>query len=139
MNFSGKYGSRPEQLDAERAAQAGEARADGEGRGEHRADGDAQPARHAGIVDGGAQAAAEAGAHQAELQAERQRAADHDQERAVDADIDAEHLAPALQPRRQLDVALARAHELVGRRHGDEHQADREQHLLEMARPYMWT
>ena len=88
----------PEQLDAERAAQAREARADGEGRGEHRAHRDAQPARHPRIVDGGAQAAAEARVHQPELQAERQRAADHDQERAVDADIDAEHLAPALQP-----------------------------------------
>jgi hypothetical protein len=43
---------------------------------------------------------------------------------------------PTLTPRissRQLDVALARTQEIVGRGHGDEHQADREQHLVEVA------
>ena len=67
-----------EQFDAERPAQAGEAGADGERRREHQAHRDAQPARHAGIVDRRPQASTEAGAHQTGLQPDRQRAAQHE-------------------------------------------------------------
>ena len=64
MNFSGKVGSRPEDLGAERAAEAGQARAEREGEREHRVDVDAEAARDARVVDRGAQAAAEAGARE---------------------------------------------------------------------------
>ena len=116
MNFSGKYGIEAQQLDAERAAQAGEARADGEGGGkDQRSTGMPRPRATRAIVDGGAQAAAEARARQAGLQPDGQRAAQHDQEGAVDADADAQDLPPPLQPVGQLDVALARAQQVVGR------------------------
>ena len=95
MNFSGKVGIEAQDFRAERAAEAGEAGADREGDGKHRADLDAEPARHARIVDRGAQPAAEARARQGELQRQRQRAAQHDDEGAVEPDIDAQHLDAA--------------------------------------------
>ena len=64
MNLSGKIRIEPEDLGAERAAEAGKPGAEGEGEGEHLRHVDAEPARRARIVDRGAQAAAEARARQ---------------------------------------------------------------------------
>ena len=79
-----------EDLGAERAAEAGEARADREGDGEHRIDVDAEAARHARVVDRRAQAAAEARAREHELQREGEEPAHHDDEQPVASDADAD-------------------------------------------------
>ncbi len=73
MYFSGNDRIEPQEFGAERAAEAREARAERERDGEHRIDVDAEPARDALVVDGGAQPAAEARLHQRELQRERRR------------------------------------------------------------------
>jgi hypothetical protein len=68
MNLSGKVGIEAQHLGAQRAAQAGQAGAEGEGGQEHDVDVDAQAGGDALVVDRGAQAAAEARARQDELQ-----------------------------------------------------------------------
>ena len=50
----------------------------------------------------------------------------------VDADLDAEQLDAAAQPRRQRDELLLRPHGVVDRRHRHEDEADGEEHLVEM-------
>jgi hypothetical protein len=61
-----------------------------------------------------------------------EQAADHDDEQAIAADADAEQVDLALQVGRDRDELLLRAHHVVDRRDRHEHEADREQHLLEM-------
>ena len=68
-----------------------------------------------------------------ELQADREQAADHDDEQAVAADADAEKFELPLQHARELDEHLLRAHDVVDRRDRHEDEADGEQHLVEMA------
>ena len=70
-----------------------------------------------GVVHRGAQPAAEAGARQDELQA-RPRAAPQTtmMKQAVEADATPEDLDPALQPGRQPDELLLRAHRVVDAR-----------------------
>ena len=53
-------------------------------------------------------------------------------EQAVAADADAEHDVLPLQPARQLHEDLARSHDVVDRGDRHEHEADGEQHLVEM-------
>ena len=55
-----------------------------------------------------------------------------DDEQAVAADADAEHDVLALQPARQLHEDLARSHDVIDRGDRHEHEADGEQHLVEM-------
>ena len=130
--MSGKVGSRPEYFGAERAAEAGEAGAEGEGEGEHPIDVDAEPARHAAVVDRGAQPAAEAGLGEDELQRDRQQSAKDDDQQPVAADADAGNLELALQVARNLHEHLAGAHDIVGRGDRHEDEADGEQHLVEV-------
>ena len=92
-----------------------------------------RPLAARGIVDRRAQAAAEAGFRQDQLQRHREQAADHDDHQPVAADADAEEIELALERRRQLDEDPRRSHDVVDRRHRHEGQADREQHLVEMA------
>ena len=68
-----------------------------------------------------------------ELESEREQAADDDDEKPIDADARAEKIEPSGKARRQIDDLLIGAHEIIdhGRRHEDE--ADRKQHLIEMA------
>ena len=133
MYFSGKVGIEAEDLRAERAAEPGKARAEREGHGEHRVDIDAEPARDALIVDRGAQPAAEARFRQRKLQRDREQAADDDDQQPVVADADAEHVDLALQHLRDLHELLRGAHDVVDGRDRHEHEADGEQHLVEMA------
>ena len=128
----GKVGSSPENFGAERTAEAGEAAAEAEGERKHPIDVDAEPARHAAVVDRGAQPAAEAGLGEDELQRDRQQSAQHDDQQPVAADADAGDLELALQVARNLHEHLARAHDIVGRRDRHEDEADGEQHLVEV-------
>jgi hypothetical protein len=68
-----------------------------------------------------------------ELEGDHQDSADHDDEAAIEPDLDPEDLHPALQPGRKPDELLLRPHRVVdgGDRHEDD--ADREQHLVEVA------
>ena len=109
MNFSGNVGSSPRISAPERAAQAGQPRADREGQREDAVDVQAEPRRDARVVHRGAQPAAEAGARQHPLQQDGERGADRDDEQAVLADADAFDVEAALQPGRQLQVLLLRA------------------------------
>jgi hypothetical protein len=79
-----------EDLRPQRTAQPGEPGADREGDGKHLVDVDAEPARDARVVDRRAQPAAEARARKDELQRDRQQPADHDDQKPVFADADAE-------------------------------------------------
>src|SRR5450755_4987604 len=76
----------PQNFGAERAAEAGKARPKGEGKGENPIDIDAQPARHAAIVDRGAQATAKARVGKDELQRDRQQPANDDDQQTIAAD-----------------------------------------------------
>jgi hypothetical protein len=120
-------------LGAERAAKAGEPRADRERQPEHHADVDAEAARHALIIDRRAQPAAEARARADELQRDRKQRADADDEQPIAPDADAEHVDLTLQRARDHDELLRGAHGVVDRRHRHEDQPDSEQHLVEMA------
>src|SRR5262245_1630664 len=131
--FEGKGRIEAEDLGAERTAQPGEAGPESKCEGEYGVDVDAEPACHPRVVDRGAQPGPEARARENELQAERENAADHDDEQAVTPDADAEDLEPPLQGARDIDENLLRAHHAVdgGDRH--EHEPDGEKHLLEVA------
>ena len=68
MNFSGKVGSSPRISAPSAPPRPARPEPTAKVDGEDQVDVDAEPARHARIVDGGAQAAAEARARQDELQ-----------------------------------------------------------------------
>src|SRR5262245_7038532 len=131
--FKGKGRIESEDLGTERAAQPCEAGAESKCDGEYGIDVDAEPARHPGVIDRGAQPGPEARARENELQAKRENPAEHYDQQAVTPDPHAEDLEPALQGARDIDENLLRAHHAVdgGDRHEDE--PDREQHLLELA------
>src|SRR5258705_492330 len=131
--FERKDGIEAENLRAQGAAEAGEPRADRKRDGEHRPHIDAEPARLALIVHGGAQPAAEAGGHQHELQRHGQQSAYRDNEQTIAADAHPEHIELALQRRRNLHELLGGAHDVIDGRYRHENEADREQHLVEMA------
>ena len=63
----------------------------------------------------------------------RQQAANQDDEQPIFAHPDAEHDELALQRFGNLDELLRGAHHVVDRRNRHEHEADGEQHLVEMA------
>ena len=84
------------------------------------------------IVHRRAQPAAEARAREDELQDRRQHRADDHDEEPVAADAHAADLEAALQELGQLDDLLLRADQPVDRRHRHEHQADGEQHVVEV-------
>src|SRR5450631_3819668 len=119
-------------LDTERATEAGQARPKGESERENPIDVDAEPARHPSIVDGGAQAAAEARVGKYELQPNRKQATDHDDEQPVAPDTDAKDIEPALQDARNSHEDLTRTHDVIDRGHRHEYEADGEQHLIEV-------
>ena len=122
-----------EDLRAERAAEAGEAGAEREGEREHAVDVDAEPARHARVIDRRRAAGCRSGCPtRMSCRPSVSSAADHDDQQAIAANADAEQLELALQHARDLDEDLLRAHDVVdgGDRH--EHEADGEQHLVEM-------
>ncbi len=77
-----------EDLDAERAGETGKAGPDSEGDREQAVDIDAHAARHAGVVDRGAQLAAKARARQHDVKEQRDQPADDDQKQPVDADVE---------------------------------------------------
>ncbi len=133
MNFSGKVGSSPRISAPSAPPEAGEAGANGEGRGEDEADINAEPAGDARIVDRCAQPAAEARAAQDELQRDDENAADDDDEAAIEPDLDAEDADAAAEPGRQRHELLLRAHRIIDRRDRHEDDADRKQHLVEMS------
>jgi hypothetical protein len=136
MNLSGKVGLHAQDVGTQRATQAGQARAHGEGQQEHAVDRDAQAGGHARVVHRGAQPAAEAGLGQHRLQRQRQRHAGGDDEQPVRTHAQLQRAAAELealaQPVGQLHVLLAAAHGVVHRGHGHEGQADGEQHLVEV-------
>ena len=122
--FQRKIRIEPEDLRAQRAAEAGKAAAEREGEGEHLRHVDAEPAGGARIVDRRAQPAAEPRARQHQLQARGQQAADHDDHQPVAADADAEEIELSFQRRRQLDEDPRRSHDVVDRRDRHEDEAD---------------
>src|SRR5215510_10141053 len=130
--FQGERGVEAENFRPEGAAQSCQAGTNGKGDGEHAFHMNAEAAGDAWIVDRSPQAAAEAGPRQDELQRDRQQPADDDDEQAVLSDIEAEQVDLALQHAGQLDVLLLRPHDVIDRRHRHEHEADGEQHLVEM-------
>src|SRR5215475_234989 len=130
--FQGERGVEAENFRPEGAAQSCQAGTNGKGDGEHAFHMNAEAAGDAWIVDRSPQAAAEAGPRQDELQRDRQQPADDDDEQAILSDIEAEQVDLALQHAGQLDVLLLRPHDVIDRRHRHEHQADGEQHLVEM-------
>jgi hypothetical protein len=131
--FERKIRIEAEDLGAERAAERGQARPEREGESEHRPDVDAQPARHALVIDRRAQPAAEPRLGENELQRDGEQAADHDDHQPVASDPGAEDLELALQHARDVDELLRGAHDVIDPRHRHEDQADGEQHLIEMA------
>ena len=133
MYLSGKDRIEAEDFGAERAAKSREPGAERERDAKHRADIDAESARHALIVNRGAQAAAEPRLGEHQLQCDRQRAAYHDDEQTIFAHPDAEHVEFALQHVRDLHELLRGAHDVIGGRHRHEYEPDGEQDLIEMA------
>ena len=93
------------------------------------------PRRDARIVDRGAQAAAEARPREDRLQHDREDAADDDDEQTIGADTDAGDLEATAQELRKPHELLLRAERVVDAGDGDEHQPDREQHLVEVRPP----
>src|SRR5262249_31837024 len=80
----------PDDLDGERAAEAREPAAERKSDGEHAIDVDAEPARHALVVDRGAHLRAEAGV----FERRDQRRRDHDRHADQEQPVYAETLAP---------------------------------------------
>src|SRR6476620_8684516 len=118
---------------AERPAETGKAGAHRECQRKYPAHIDAEAARDALIVNGGAQPAAEARLGQHELQADREQTAQNDHEQPVIADARPEKLQTAIERGRTVHDLLVGAHEIVdgGNRHED--QTEREQYLVEVA------
>ena len=131
--FQRKIRIEPEDLRAQRAAQSGKAASEREGEGKHLRHVDAEPAGGAWIVHRRAQPAAESCARQHQLKPCRQQSADHDDHQPVAADADAEEIDLSLQGGRKLDEDPRRPHDVIDRRHRHEDEADREQHLIEVA------
>ena len=129
----GEVGIEPDDLDRQRAAETGKPAADREGDGESALDIDAEPARHALVVDGGAHLGAEAGEFQPAHQRERDRGADQNQKQPIGRDVEPEYEERAAQEFRRADRLLGGAEEPGRRRHRDEGDADGEQHLVEVA------
>ena len=98
MYLSGKFGSRPRISAPSAPPRPASPEPNAKVRANTRVDVDAEPARDARVVDRGAQPAAEARARQDELQRDGEQAADHDDQQAIAADADAEHVDLALQP-----------------------------------------
>ena len=111
----------------------GEPAADGEGDGEDAVDIDAQTLSDARIVDRRPQLRAEPGLDQERLQRRGDGAAYCDDEQPVDADADAVDLDAPAEPGRQMNLLRLVADEVSGDRHRHQHEADREQHLIERA------
>jgi hypothetical protein len=126
----------PQHLGAQRPAQAGQARTERESREEHHVDVDAQARRDPLVIDRGPQAGAEAGARQHVLQGNGERGAHGDDEQPIVAHAQHQRavadLGAAAQPAGQLHDLLGGTHEVVGRGHGHEGQADGEQHLVQV-------
>ena len=123
-----------EKLGAEPAAERGHAAAEREGDGEQPRDVDAERFRHAAVVDRGADLRAHAGALEAEPQAEHDDAADPDQHDAVGAVGHEAEIDLALHRRRQRQRLRLRPDDDRHAGDHDEHEADGEQHLVELRR-----
>ena len=67
------------------------------------------------------------------MQKRGQQSADHDDHQPVPADADTEDVELAFQHGRKLDEDPRRSHDVIDRRDRHEDEADREQHLIEMA------
>ena len=124
----------PDQFDGERAAEAGKPAAEREGDGEQCVDIDAEPARHALVVDGGAHLRAEAGVFDGEDQQKRDQQRDADKEQPVNGEVQAGEGDRAAQIGRQLHRLIDRAVDIGRRRDRDEDDADGQQALFEIAR-----
>src|SRR5450631_3551739 len=129
--LQGKRGIEADDVRAQRPAEAREPAAEREGQEKDAIHVDAEPRCDARIVDGGAEPAAESRFHQHPLQYERKQSAHDDDEQAIDADSHPTEIEALLQERGQLDEDLLRAEEIVDRRDRHEHEADREEHLVE--------
>ena len=123
-----------ENFRAQRAAEAGKPGAEGEGEREHRADIDAEPARHAPVVDRGAQPAAEAGLGE-------DATASAIVSRPQITMISSRYLPMPMPKTLNWPCSACgictncceRAHHVVDGRHRHEDKPDREQHLIEVA------
>jgi hypothetical protein len=122
-------------LDRKRAAEAGQAAAEREGEREGRVHVDAEPTRHALVVDRGADLRTEAGVFERHHQQQRDHQRDPDQEQAVDPESEAEHRHRAAQIAGHLHRLLDRAVHVGRHRHCDEREPDGEKDLVELARP----
>src|SRR5437763_1961697 len=81
----------------ERAAEPGEASSNREGHSKDRIHVDAEPARHARVIDRGTQARAEARLGERKLQRNGQKPADRDDQQTIAADADPEKINLALE------------------------------------------
>ena len=111
-----KFGSRPDDLDRQRATEAGQAGAERESRGECAVDIDAEAARHALVVDGRAHLRAEARVFQASNQQHCHRQCDPNQEQTIFAQIKAEQIDRPAQQLRRFNRLVCRAEDVGGDR-----------------------
>src|SRR5467141_1217766 len=120
-------------LDGERPAQPGQSAAEGEGDGERAVDVDAQAARHALVIDRSPHLRAEARVFQRIDEQGGDGEGGDDEKQAVRAKAHSHELHRAAQIGRRADRLLQRAVEIRRDRDRDEHDADREQALVEIA------